>query len=109
MDYIMTIFSDTIRKLAGSDRIIAARSAVGYIQMVLAPEVATLLVMEDMSVDETQARTILQESTSLGDLLHGKIENDQSSIVPVDFDEEDMDDDDDDGEGDFWTKTQRVF
>jgi hypothetical protein len=104
MDYIMNEFSGTIRKLAGSDRIIAARSAPGYIQMVLAPEVATLLVMEDMSVDEKQARAVMLESADLGDLLHGKEEGDQSLLVPRDNEE-----DDEDVEGDYWTKTQRVF
>jgi hypothetical protein len=112
MDYIMTEFADTIRKLAGLDRIIAARSAPGYIQMVMAPEVATLLVMEDMCVSEAQARVIMQESAGLGDLLNSKEEGDQRGVRPVWTGEDKADDDDDgdgDGDGDYWTKTQRVF
>jgi hypothetical protein len=107
MDYIMSEFASTIRKLAGMDRIIAARSAPGYIQMVLAPEVATLLVMEDMSVDEAQARAIMQDSASLGDLLNSKEEGDQSGLSPLPADEEEGDEDDG-GSEDYWTKTQRV-
>jgi hypothetical protein len=108
MDYIMSEFSDTIRKLAGLDRIIAARSASGYIQMVLAPEVATLLVMEDMSVDEAQARAIMQESADLGDLLNSKEEGDHRAVGFALGDEEAVDEDKD-GEADYWTKTQRVL
>ena len=56
---------------AGSDKIIAARSPSGYIQMVLAPELATLLVKEDMNVTVEQARSIMKESGDIGDLLNG--------------------------------------
>jgi hypothetical protein len=71
MDYITTNFSDDIRGLAGSDKLIAARSPSGYIQMVLAPELATLVIMDDMDVEQHRARKIMQESIKLGDLLHG--------------------------------------
>jgi hypothetical protein len=38
--------------------------------MVLAPELATMLIMEDMNVDAERAREIMRESVELGDLLN---------------------------------------
>lgn len=38
--------------------------------MVLAPELATLLIMEDMNVESERARAIIGESNLIGDLLN---------------------------------------
>lgn len=74
--FILNQFADEIRKLAGSDTVIAARGPTGYVQMVLAPELATLLVKEDMrevkgDMTDERAREILSESIDLGELLNG--------------------------------------
>jgi len=71
MDFITKEFSAPLRAQIVSDKLIAARDVSGYIHMVLAPELATRLVMEDMKVDKVQARQIIADSAELGDLLHG--------------------------------------
>jgi RTC4-like domain len=76
MDFITRSCSDAIRLCAGSDKFIAARDVSGYVQMVLAPELATRLVMEDMNVDIERARGIMGESVDLGDLLSGGADSD---------------------------------
>jgi hypothetical protein len=76
MDFITREFSGALRDRIGSDKVIAARDVSGYVQMVLAPELATRLVMDDMNKTIEQARDIMAESAELGDLLHGSTEND---------------------------------
>ncbi|KAK8090075.1 hypothetical protein PG997_005036 [Apiospora hydei] len=69
-DFILHSFSDTVRKRAIEDHLVAARTYTGYVQSVLVPELAVRLIMEDMDVDEEDARKIMQESSGLGDVLH---------------------------------------
>jgi hypothetical protein len=85
-DFILAEFSDDIRKLAGSDKVIAARGATGYVQMVLAPELATRLVMDDMrqshpNMKEKEAREILGSSSNMGHLLNGLENVEQQPIL----------------------------
>lgn len=47
-----------------------AAGVAAYIQAVLAPELATLLVMDDMNVDAESARAILRDSIDVGNLLN---------------------------------------
>jgi hypothetical protein len=44
----------------------------GYVTNVLAPELATLLIRDDMRVTIERAREILQESIAVGEELNGK-------------------------------------
>lgn len=66
----MTSFAPKVRRLAASDKLIASAGVAGYVQAVLAPELAVMLVMEDMRVDEDEARAILRDSKEIGDLLN---------------------------------------
>lgn len=66
----MTSFAPKVRRLAASDKLIASVGVAGYVQAVLAPELAVMLVMEDMRVDEDEARAILRDSKAIGDLLN---------------------------------------
>jgi hypothetical protein len=101
MDHVMSKFSQRIRSLAGSDRTIANRGPSGYVQMVLAPELAMLLIMEDIGVDGQRAREIMKESIEIGDRLHGKEEGEQGNVkLPPTMDGDDEVDD--------WTRTQIV-
>lgn len=67
---ILSRFSGLIRQLAGRDSIMASRGVSEYIQGVLVPELATLLIMQDMSVDSEAARKIMRESTEMGELIN---------------------------------------
>jgi hypothetical protein len=82
MDFITREFSGKLRERIGSDKVIAARDVSGYVQMVLAPELATHLIMEDMDMSKEQARDIMDESADLGDILHGSTEDDTIMTEP---------------------------
>lgn len=62
----MDRFSGKLRRLAASDHIIRTASVSGYAQSVLVPELAVLLVKEDMGVSDHSARQILRDSLELG-------------------------------------------
>ncbi|KAL8714741.1 MAG: hypothetical protein Q9220_001254 [cf. Caloplaca sp. 1 TL-2023] len=70
MDYIMSEFASSIRRLAGTDRLVSAGGVSGFVQAVLAPELAVMLVKDDMHINEEQARVILKESSEIGHLLN---------------------------------------
>ncbi|KAL8896157.1 MAG: hypothetical protein Q9192_003237 [Flavoplaca navasiana] len=70
MDYLMARFASRIRRLAGTDRLVSAAGVAGFVQGVLVPELAVMLVKDDMRVDDEQARVILKESTDIGNLLN---------------------------------------
>ena len=69
-DNIMSRFAKKIRRLAASDKLISSGGVSGYVQAVLVPELAVLLVMDDMNVDEEKAREILRDSVDIGNLLN---------------------------------------
>jgi hypothetical protein len=75
MDFITKNFSNSLRNRVGSDKLIAARDVSGYIQMVLAPEVATRLIQDDMDVNDARAREIMSDTADLGDQLHPSIDD----------------------------------
>lgn len=73
-EHILSDFSRKLRDVAVTDVLVAASGIAGgvsgFVQAVMVPEVAVLLVKEDMKVDLQQARTILAESWELGELLN---------------------------------------
>ncbi|KAL8947000.1 MAG: hypothetical protein Q9222_006671 [Ikaeria aurantiellina] len=70
MDFTMSKFASRIRRLASTDKLVSAGGVSGFVQAVLAPELAVMLVKDDMNVDEEQARVILKESSEIGHLLN---------------------------------------
>lgn len=68
--YITDNLAPELRRCAPTDNIIAARGVPGYIQSVLVPELAILLIQEDMDVNESRAMEILEESRSLGEQVN---------------------------------------
>lgn len=66
----MANFASRIRRLAGTDKLVSAGGVSGFVQAVLAPELAVMLVKDDMGVDDEQARVILKESFDIGNLLN---------------------------------------
>ncbi|KAK0668277.1 RTC4-like domain-containing protein [Cercophora samala] len=79
-------FSSVLRKRALEDSLVSARGYMTYLQAVLVPELATKLVMEDMDVGEAEAREILAESSSVGELLNDEIAD---VVLESESDEED--------------------
>ncbi|KAI9876567.1 MAG: hypothetical protein M1830_006199 [Pleopsidium flavum] len=96
MDNIISNFSSQIRRLAATDKLISSGGVSGYVQAVLVPELAVLLVKEDMQVDDETARVILKESIKVGDLLNEEEEEVIKGKVIGD-DSDDSDDDVNDG------------
>ncbi|KAK3394422.1 RTC4-like domain-containing protein [Podospora didyma] len=66
-------FSSLLRKRAVQDRLVSARGHTAYVQAVLVPELAVRLIMEDMDVDKEEARTIMAESSRLGELMNEEV------------------------------------
>lgn len=63
-------FASKLRRRAPSDKVISTGGVAAYIQSVLAPELAVLLVMDDMKTDAENARAILKDSTDIGNLVN---------------------------------------
>lgn len=72
---IMDKFSSQLRRIAVTDRLVAARGVTGYVQTVLVPELAVRLICEDMSLGVEEARQVMRESMGLGDLLNEEVED----------------------------------
>jgi RTC4-like domain len=66
----MLKFTDRIRKLAPKDRLISSGGISSFVQTVMVPELAVLLVQEDMGLDGDMARKVLVDSIDIGDLLN---------------------------------------
>lgn len=64
-----------LKKVAPRDALISKRGVTNYMQAVLVPEITTLLIMEDMSVDAERAREILDESVVMGELLQEEVKD----------------------------------
>ncbi|RBR24543.1 uncharacterized protein FIESC28_02654 [Fusarium coffeatum] len=72
-DYLVEEFGESLKEKATQDRVIAGRGSAAFIQVVLVAELAVQLIMEDMSVSAGDAREIMEESKTLGELLHEEV------------------------------------
>lgn len=63
-------FSGLLRRIAARDRVVSARGQTTFVQCVLVPELGVRLIMDDMDVDEEEARKIMEESMIVGELLN---------------------------------------
>jgi hypothetical protein len=70
---IMHRFTPLLKKRVVRDRLMSARGVTGFVQSVLVPEVAVLLIQEDMDVEIEEARDILTDSASMGELVNEEI------------------------------------
>ena len=82
VDNIISRFSSKLRRLGRTDRLISASGVSGYVQAVLAPELAVMLVMDDMNTDQDSAREILRDSVDIGNLLNEE-EDEMMQCEPV--------------------------
>lgn len=78
-------FASKLRRRAPTDKAISTGGVAAYIQSVLAPELAVLLVMDDMKTDAENARAILKDSTDIGNLVNEE-EDDVIDIVEIEED-----------------------
>lgn len=77
----MSRFARRLRRLAASDKLISVGGVSRYVQAVLVPEMAVVLVMDDMKVDEEKAREVLRDSVDIGNLLNE--EEDEMITDPI--------------------------
>ncbi len=70
MEHIVAEFGSELRQIAVRDRLISSTGVADYILTVLVPELAVMLIKEDMKGSDKMARQTLQESTRLGETLH---------------------------------------
>ncbi len=66
----MDLLSSHIGSVANADSLIAACGVSSYVQGLQEPEMAMLLIEEDMSVSNTEVRSIFNESTETGEILN---------------------------------------
>lgn len=66
-------FTPLLKKMVVKDRLMASRGVAGFVESVIVPEVAVLLIKEDMNVGVGEARDILTDSASLGELIHEEV------------------------------------
>jgi len=70
---LVSEFSSLLRKRAVKDRLVSARGHTAYVQSVLIPELAVRLIMEDMDVNEDEARSIMADSRWIGEILNEEV------------------------------------
>jgi len=70
MGHVMARFRTEIKSLAATDNVIPVTGVGAFVQAVLVPELAVMLIKEDMGVGNTRAREIITESASMGTLVH---------------------------------------
>ena len=69
-EHILSIHSDLLWNMSGTDRILAASGVAAYIQVVLVPEIGSHLIQADMKVSLEDARQILRDSANIGELIN---------------------------------------
>ena len=84
IDNLMANFASKLRRRCSTDSLVSARGVTNYVRAVLVPELATLLVMDDMKVDAEKARVVLRDSVELGNFLN---EEEDETIKDPEIDE----------------------
>ncbi|OAA64992.1 hypothetical protein ISF_04402 [Cordyceps fumosorosea ARSEF 2679] len=73
-DYLVAEFGDALKRRAvGDGGVIAGKGAAAFVQAVLVAELGVRLIMEDLGVDEEEARRVLEESKALGELVQPEV------------------------------------
>ena len=70
MDHIIWKLRSDFDRRKPKDRLLRMVGVGAYVVTVLVPELAAMLIKEDMKVDDETARQILQKSAGLGETLH---------------------------------------
>jgi hypothetical protein len=69
-NHIIFEFTPDFRRREAEDQLLRKVGVSSYVVTVLVPELAVMLIKEDMKVGDEAARQILQESADLGETLH---------------------------------------
>lgn len=72
-DYLVREFSTELKARVLKDEVIAARGSAAFIQCVLVGELGMRLIMEDLDVGEDDAIEILEDSKSIGTMVHDDV------------------------------------
>lgn len=76
LEYVTTHLSNDLRTAAPDDPLIGSTGVgggvSGLVQSILIPELALGLIMEDMNIDEFEARVMLEDSRELGEVLNAE-------------------------------------
>ena len=75
-EFILDEFGSFLSRKAGIDPFLRTVGVADYVNAILVPELAVMLIMEDMRVDEKVARNIFYQSARLGELL-----NEETSVT----------------------------
>jgi hypothetical protein len=68
-EHIVARFGSELRRRAVRDKLMRTTGVADYLVTVLVPELAVMLIKEDMRAGDEEARRILQESRPLGEVL----------------------------------------
>lgn len=72
-EHIVADFGSALRQNAVMHRFIYTTGVADYILTVLVPELAVMLIKEDMKMCDKMARQTLRESVRLGETLHDDV------------------------------------
>lgn len=72
-DYLVGEFGDLLKARAVDERVIAGRGSAAFIQAVLVAKLAVQLINDDMGVSVDEARAIMEESKTLGEMVHEEV------------------------------------
>ncbi|KAK7191856.1 hypothetical protein DPSP01_007111 [Paraphaeosphaeria sporulosa] len=75
MDVITSDLSDEIRQVAAKDPVVGRSGFAMFLQAVLVPECAVLLVMQDLAVGWEDAREVVEESGGVGEKVNEEVED----------------------------------
>lgn len=70
MEQIISLFGSEFPRWTTKDRLLRSVGVADYVVTVLVPELAVMLIKEDMTVCDERAREILQKSARLEEMLH---------------------------------------
>ncbi|KAL5410776.1 hypothetical protein PMIN04_010511 [Paraphaeosphaeria minitans] len=103
MDVITSDLSDEIRQVAPKDPVVGRSGFAMFLQAVLVPECAVLLVMQDLGVGWEGAREVVEGSGGVGEKVNEEVEDEVEGSEDDGAEEEDRESehDEDDGKGEY--------
>ena len=69
-EFILDEFGPSFRRKTDIDPFLRTVGVAGYVSAILVPELAVMLIMEDMRIDEKMAQDMFYKSAKVGELLN---------------------------------------